>query len=93
MQLDGLWTLHALLALSSFALGNPGNPGNPMSNDPMAAPRVFISFKGKNLNFMLHSFLLTCLSFLVCNWCSSSVLVFFSSTMCLLSMTDDLTVV
>lgn len=42
MQLDCLWTLHALLALSGFALGNP------LSNDPMAAPRVFISFKGKN---------------------------------------------
>lgn len=40
MQLDGLWTVHTLLALSSFTLGNP------VINDPLAAPRVFISFKG-----------------------------------------------
>lgn len=58
MQLDGLWTVHALLALSGFALGNP------VINDPMAAPRVFISFKGRNLRLILRS-----LSFLVCNWC------------------------
>lgn len=54
MQLDGLWTLHALLALSSFALGNP------VINDPLAAPRVFISFKGRNQNqnLILHLHLL-----------------------------------
>lgn len=43
MLLDGLWMVHALLALSSFTLGNP------VSNDPLAAPRVFISFKGRTL--------------------------------------------
>ncbi|KAM7423195.1 hypothetical protein PAMA_010971 [Pampus argenteus] len=40
MQLDGLWTVHTLLALSGFVLGDP------VINDPLAAPRVFISFKG-----------------------------------------------
>lgn len=44
MQLDGLWTVHALLALSSFAFGNLA------TNEPLAAPRVFISFKGRNLH-------------------------------------------
>lgn len=41
MQLDGLWTVHALLALSSFALGTS------VSSELVAAPRVFVSFKGK----------------------------------------------
>lgn len=59
MLLDGLWTVHALLALSSLALGNS------VSNDPLAAPRVFISFKGRNLSLILHSLPLACLSFLV----------------------------
>lgn len=48
MHLDALWTLHALLALCSVASGNI-----PVSNEPMAAPRVFISFKGRNLIFTL----------------------------------------
>lgn len=52
MQLDALWTLHSLLALCSVASGNI-----PVSNEPMAAPRVFISFKGRNL--ILLSFSLT----------------------------------
>lgn len=51
MLLDGLWTVHALLALSSFVLGNPA------INDPLAAPRVFISFKGKILKLILCSLL------------------------------------
>lgn len=42
MRLDGLWTVQTLLALSSLALGNL------ISNEPQAAPRVFISFKGKS---------------------------------------------
>lgn len=42
MQLDGLWTVHTLLALSSFTLGNN------ILNEPLAAPRVFITFKGRN---------------------------------------------
>lgn len=47
MQLDGLWTVLTLLALSSFTLGNP------ILNEPLAAPRVFISFKGRNLDVFL----------------------------------------
>ncbi|CAF96892.1 unnamed protein product [Tetraodon nigroviridis] len=39
MRLDGVWTVLTLLALSSFTLGNP------ILNEPLAAPRVFISFK------------------------------------------------
>ncbi|KAI9546434.1 hypothetical protein NQZ68_027603 [Dissostichus eleginoides] len=39
MQPAGLWTALFLLALSSSALGNL------LINDPLAAPRVFISFK------------------------------------------------
>ncbi|CAL8339788.1 unnamed protein product [Lota lota] len=39
MQLDALRTVQILLALASFVLGNP------VINDPLAAPRVFISFK------------------------------------------------
>jgi len=56
MQMDGLWTVHALLALSGLVLGNP-----LMIHDPLAAPRVFISFKGRNLNLILGSFIPTCL--------------------------------
>lgn len=58
MQLDGLWTVHTLLALSGFALGNP------ILNEPLAAPRVFISFKGRNLRVVLNSFLLLTADFL-----------------------------
>lgn len=68
MLLDGLWTVHALLALSSFALGIQ------VSNDPLAAPRVFISFKGRNC--LLPTYLLL---FLL----SAG---FFNSAMCLLSL-------
>ncbi|KAM3878221.1 semaphorin-3F [Diretmus argenteus] len=50
MQLDGLWTVHALLALSSFALGTPVNM------DPLAAPRVFISFKELRSTGTAHHF-------------------------------------
>lgn len=56
MQLDGLWTVHTLLALSGFALGNP------ILNEPLAAPRVFISFKGRNLDIVLP---LLCFSLLI----------------------------
>lgn len=55
MQLDALWTLHALLALCSVASGNI-----PVSNEPMAAPRVFISFKGRNLILTLILLSLIC---------------------------------
>ena len=41
MQLDALRTVQILLALASVALGNP------LIIDPLAAPRVTISFKGK----------------------------------------------
>lgn len=54
MQLDALWMLHALLALCSVASGNI-----PVSNEPMAAPRVFISFKGRNLILILILILLS----------------------------------
>ncbi|XP_042263398.1 semaphorin-3F isoform X1 [Thunnus maccoyii] len=50
MQLDGLWTVHTLLALSSFAFGNP------VINDPLAAPRVFISFKELRSTGTAHHF-------------------------------------
>lgn len=60
MQLDGLWTVHTLLALCSLAFGNQ------VSNEPLAAPRVFISFKGENLNYSLLPS--SCLSFLVYCW-------------------------
>ncbi|KAK5872998.1 hypothetical protein PBY51_013647 [Eleginops maclovinus] len=66
MQLAGLWTVLALLALSDSVLGNL------LINDPLAAPRVFISFKGKNQNLILPSVPPTCLSFLVCNRCLDS---------------------
>lgn len=57
MQLDGLWTVHTLLALSSFTLGNP------VINDPLAAPRVFISFKGMTWAFLItHVHILVWLS-------------------------------
>lgn len=59
MLLDGLWTVHALLALSSFALGNP------VSNDPLAAPRVFISFKGRNYLFAARLLILLYLTLLI----------------------------
>lgn len=52
MQLDGLWTVHVLLALSGLALGNQ------LSVDPLAAPRVFISFKGRNPSLLSYSHLL-----------------------------------
>ena len=66
MQPAGLWTALFLLALSSSALGNL------LINDPLAAPRVFISFKGKkNQNLILPS-LLPPASFLVCNRCWDS---------------------
>lgn len=59
MLLDGLWMVHVLLALSSFARGNPVN------NDPLAAPRVFISFKGRTPEPFLPSASDSCFS----NWC------------------------
>lgn len=84
MQLDGLWTVHALLALSGFALGNP------VINDPMAAPRVFISFKGRNLRLILrslsHSWLATGVS-------NSSHFLLVSQTPLARRVTDDTTVV
>ncbi|KAK1901758.1 Anion exchange protein 4 [Dissostichus eleginoides] len=43
MQPAGLWTALFLLALSSSALGNL------LINDPLAAPRVFISFKERGI--------------------------------------------
>lgn len=56
MQLDALWMLHALLALCSVASGNIPVTS---SNEPMAAPRVFISFKGRNLILILILILLS----------------------------------
>lgn len=41
MKMDGLWTVLVLLVLSSWA------SGNQVSGDALAAPRVFVSFKGK----------------------------------------------
>lgn len=51
MQLASVWTVHTFLALSSFSLGDP------ILHEPLAAPRVFISFKGRNL----HVFFSFCL--------------------------------
>lgn len=89
MQLDGLWTVHTLLALCGLAFGNQ------VSNEPLAAPRVFISFKGGNLNCSLlpsSSLLLLILGLLLAFLC-------FSQCWFLLChefahrLTDDMTVV
>ncbi|XP_063767071.1 semaphorin-3F-like isoform X1 [Eleginops maclovinus] len=50
MQLAGLWTVLALLALSDSVLGNL------LINDPLAAPRVFISFKELRSTGTAHHF-------------------------------------
>lgn len=75
MQLDGLWTVHILLALSSFTLGDPA------LNEPLAAPRVFISFKGRKWNLLLHSF------------CFSTLLFSTHKLSLLIELADDTTVV
>ena len=51
MQLDALRTVQILLALAGFALGNQ------LIIDPLAAPRVTISFKGTNVPPSLSRYL------------------------------------
>lgn len=65
MKLEALRTLHALLVLSGLALGNQ------WSNEVLAAPRVFISFKGRKQHLYFwsppHSFSHSCSSLCVSN--------------------------